>query len=133
LPTADQPRSAETHPAREPGADPGCPHALHPESRTIKILYKGRGRSTALLAESGQMDQLVDLGAVTAELHARRAGWEGLGVQVGTFTWRDAQATWSQPIVSDRALVADPESLGMTLEAAPGRYGELVPFILFDQ
>jgi hypothetical protein len=72
------------------------------------------------------MDRLVDLDAVAAELRARRAGWEGLGLQVSTFTWRDAQAPWPQPIVTDRALVTDPESLGMTMEAAPGRYAELV-------
>jgi hypothetical protein len=63
---------------------------------------------------------------VVAELRARRAGWEGRGPQAGAFTWRDAEASWPQPIVTDRALVADPESLGMTVDAAPGRYAELV-------
>lgn len=72
------------------------------------------------------MDRLVDLDAVAAELHTRRAGWEGRGLQVGAFTWRDAQAPWPQPIVTDRALVADPESLGMTMDAAPSRHAELV-------
>ena len=72
------------------------------------------------------MDRLVDLDAVAAELRSRRAGWEGCGLQVGAFTWRDAQAPWPQPIVTDRALVADPESLGMTMEAAPDRCAGLV-------
>ena len=48
------------------------------------------------------------------------------GLKVGAFTWRDAQAPWPQPIVTDRALVADPESLGMTMDASPGHYAELV-------
>ena len=72
------------------------------------------------------MDRLVDLDAVAAELQARRPGWESRGLKVGAFTWRDAQAPWPQPIVTDRALVADPESLGMTMDASPGHYAELV-------
>ena len=72
------------------------------------------------------MDQLVDLDAVGAELRARCAGWGCRGLKVGAFTWRDAEASWPQPIVTNGALVADPESLGMTMEAAPGHYAELV-------
>jgi hypothetical protein len=72
------------------------------------------------------MDRLVDLDAVAAELQARRPGWESRGLKVGAFTWRDAQALWPQPIVTDRALVADPESLWMTMDASPGHYAELV-------
>jgi hypothetical protein len=72
------------------------------------------------------MDRLVDLDAVAAELHARRARWESRGLKIGAFTWRDAQAPWPQPIGTDRALVADPESLGITMDAAPSRYAELV-------
>ena len=68
------------------------------------------------------MDRLVDLDAVAAELQARRPGWESRGLKVGAFTWRDAQALWPQPIVTDRALVADPESLGMTMDASPGHF-----------
>lgn len=36
---------------------------------------------------------------------------------VGEFTWRDAAAQWPQSIVTDRASVIDPESLGMTFNA----------------
>jgi hypothetical protein len=72
------------------------------------------------------VDRLVDLDLVVAELQARRSGWESRGLDVGDFTWRDGQAAWPQPIVTDRALVAEPESLGMTMEAAPDRLAELV-------
>ena len=72
------------------------------------------------------MDRLVDLDLVVAELQARRAGWESRGLDVGAFTWRDAQADWPQPIVTDRARVAEPESLGMIMEASPDRLAQLV-------
>jgi hypothetical protein len=63
------------------------------------------------------MDRLVDLDAVFVELSRRRPEWARQGLGVGEFTWRDAVATWPQPIVSDRALVTDPESLGMSISA----------------
>jgi len=72
------------------------------------------------------MDRLVDLDAVAAELRARRGGWEARGLQVGAFTWRDAHASWPQPIVTDRALLVDPESLGLTMDAGPDRFAGLV-------
>ena len=72
------------------------------------------------------MDRLVDLDLVVAELQARRAGWESRGLDVGAFTWLDAQAAWPQRILTDRARVAEPESLGVTMEAAPDRFAELV-------
>lgn len=74
----------------------------------------------------GVLELIAGSEAVAAELHARRAGWESRGLQVSAFTWRYAQAPWPQPIVTDRALAADPESLGMTMDGAPGRYAELV-------
>jgi hypothetical protein len=76
--------------------------------------------------DNRQVDRLVDLDAVVAILDARRAGWKSRGLQVGAFTWRDAQALWPKPIVTDRALVADPESLGMKMDAPAGRFAELV-------
>jgi hypothetical protein len=78
--------------------------------------------------DNHQVDRLVDLDAVAAELQAGRARWESRGLEIGAFTWRDAEAPWPQPIVTDRALVADPEFLGMTMDAAPSRYAELAPW-----
>jgi hypothetical protein len=45
---------------------------------------------------------------------------------VGEFTWRDAAAAWPQPIVTDRESVADPESLGVILDAGGGAEAVLV-------
>jgi hypothetical protein len=72
------------------------------------------------------MQRLVDLDAVAAQLQARRAQWAARGLKVGAFTWRDAQAPWPQPIVSDRELVSEPESLGLTMSASADREAELV-------
>lgn len=72
------------------------------------------------------MDRLVDLDLVAAELQAPRAEWESHALEVGAFTWRDGQAPWPQPIVTERALVTDPESLGMTMNAGPDLSAQLV-------
>lgn len=54
LPTADQPRSEETYPPREPGADPGLSACPAPGIRDHRDLLQRRSRFTALLAETGQ-------------------------------------------------------------------------------
>lgn len=72
------------------------------------------------------MDRLVDLDLVLVELSQRRPKWTQLGLVVGEFTWRDAAASWPQPIVTDRASVIDPESLGMTFHAGGGADALLV-------
>jgi len=74
----------------------------------------------------GGMDRLVDLDAVAAELTRRRPEWVAGGLTVGKFTWRDAEAAWPQPIVTDRATVADPESLGLVFGGMGGDEAELV-------
>jgi hypothetical protein len=63
------------------------------------------------------------------ELRARRVKWERRGLEIGAFTWRDAQASWPQPIVTDRSLVAEPESLGIKMDAGPDRFAELVLWV----
>ena len=72
---------------------------------------------------------MVDLDLVAAELQARRVEWERRGLEVGAFTWRDAQASWPHPIVIDRSVVAEPESLGMRMEAGPDRFAKLVLWV----
>jgi len=77
-------------------------------------------------ADNRSMDRLIDLDAVAAELMRRRPEWVRRGLAVGEFTWRDTVAAWPQPIVTDRAAVADPESLGLVFRGAGGGEAELV-------
>jgi hypothetical protein len=63
------------------------------------------------------VERVVDLDAVVTELLKRRGAWQEAGIVAGPETWRDASAEWPQPIVSDRALVKDPESLCLILRA----------------
>jgi hypothetical protein len=72
------------------------------------------------------VDRVVDLDAVLVELTRRRPEWTRRGLVVGDFTWRDAAAAWPQPIVTDRESVADPESLGLTIDAGGGAEALLV-------
>jgi hypothetical protein len=72
------------------------------------------------------MDRLVDLDAVAAVLVQRRPQWVAGGLTVSELTWRDASAAWPQPIVTDRAAVADPESLGLVMRGTGGDEAELV-------
>jgi hypothetical protein len=75
------------------------------------------------------VDRLVDLDLVLGELSQRRSEWTQRGLVVGEFTWRDAAASWPQPIVADRGLVVDPESLGMTFKAGESTEARLVLWI----
>lgn len=68
----------------------------------------------------------LDPDQVARELTGLRPGWAEHGITAGQLTWRDARATWPQPIVTDRAAVADPESVGMILTAANGNEAILV-------
>ena len=58
------------------------------------------------------MDHLVDLDELASRLEPVLAEWARTA-QVGPLTWRDEQASWPQPITTDRASVAVPESLGV--------------------
>jgi hypothetical protein len=68
----------------------------------------------------------LDLDQVASTLASLRPGRTGQGLTAGPLTWRDARASWPQPLVTDRSLVAEPESVGLTLTAADGREGHLV-------
>ena len=60
------------------------------------------------------MDHVIDLDELARRLTRLRPEWER-NAQVGPFTWRDEQAPWPQPIMTDRAAVKVPESLGVRL------------------
>jgi hypothetical protein len=68
----------------------------------------------------------LDLDQVARELTGLQPGWAEHGITAGQLTWRDAGATWPKPIVTSRATVAEPESVGMTLTAANGNEAILV-------
>ncbi|MGW6782852.1 hypothetical protein [Streptomyces sp. NPDC054987] len=61
---------------------------------------------------------------VAAVVAGRTVGWRSVGLEVGQVTWRDAEASWPQPLETDRARVHDPDSVGVVIsgpgEAASG-------------
>ncbi|WP_031079021.1 hypothetical protein [Streptomyces sp. NRRL S-118] len=65
------------------------------------------------------MDRVVDLDEVAAVLAGRTVGWESAGLEVSQVTWRDAEASWPQPLETDRARVHDPDSVGVVI-SGPG-------------
>ncbi|MBN6035869.1 hypothetical protein [Amycolatopsis sp. 195334CR] len=60
------------------------------------------------------MEHLIDLDELVDRLRTAADQWRA-HAEVGPFTWRDERAEWPQPIVTDRASVAVPESLGFWL------------------
>jgi hypothetical protein len=68
----------------------------------------------------------LDLDQVAALLAGLRPGWTSQGLTVRPLTWRDARASWPQPLHTDRSKVAEPESVGLRLTAADGREARLV-------
>ncbi|MDN3297251.1 hypothetical protein QWM81_25055 [Streptomyces ficellus] len=65
------------------------------------------------------MDRVVDLDEVAAVVAGRTVGWRLAGLEVGQVTWRDAEASWPQPLETDRARVHDPDSVGVVI-SGPG-------------
>ena len=68
----------------------------------------------------------LDLDQVAPLLAALRPAWTRQLLIVRPFTWRDARASWPQPLHTDRSKVAEPESVGLRLTAADGREARLV-------
>jgi hypothetical protein len=64
------------------------------------------------------VEHLVDLDVLADRLRAVIEEWK-VRARVEPLTWRDEQASWPQPIVSDRASVEVPESLGIKLWRDP--------------
>ncbi|MFE3558703.1 hypothetical protein ACFXKW_28165 [Streptomyces sp. NPDC059193] len=61
------------------------------------------------------MDRVVDLDEVAAVLGGQMEGWRSAGLEVGQVTWRDAEASWPQPLETDRARVHEPDSVGVAI------------------
>lgn len=68
----------------------------------------------------------VDLDAVAAGIWSRIETWTRAGLDVSALTWRDARASWPQPLPTERAEVIEPESVGVIVRATDGRSVELV-------
>jgi hypothetical protein len=68
----------------------------------------------------------LNLDQVAAVLASLRPGWTRQGLTAGPLTWRDARASWPKPLLTDRSLVAEPESVGLALTAADGRTGRMI-------
>ncbi|MFB7361310.1 hypothetical protein [Streptomyces hydrogenans] len=64
------------------------------------------------------MGRVIDLDEAAAVLARRRTGWQAAGLEVGPLTWRDAEASWPQPLETDRTRVLDPESVGVVVSGA---------------
>lgn len=71
------------------------------------------------------MEHLVDLDELAARLGSTVEQWRKRAT-VGPLTWRDENASWPQPIVTDRTAVEVPESLGIRLSLDPDDEMEVV-------
>ncbi|MDG5805800.1 hypothetical protein P9869_24705 [Streptomyces ossamyceticus] len=74
------------------------------------------------------MDRVVDLDEVAAVVAGRTVGWRSAGLEVGQVTWRDAEASWPQPLETDRARVNDPDSVGVVISGPGGAELSIVLF-----
>ncbi|QXE39517.1 hypothetical protein KQY30_31315 [Streptomyces sp. GMY02] len=61
------------------------------------------------------MDRVVDLDDAAVILAERAVSWTSAGLEVSRSTWRDAEASWPQPLETDRARVHDPDSVGVVI------------------
>ncbi|MEV7867239.1 hypothetical protein AB0P17_14320 [Streptomyces sp. NPDC088124] len=61
------------------------------------------------------MERVVDLDQAAAVIDERAAGWLRAGLEVGRMTWRDEAAPWPQRFETDRAIVRDPDSVGVLI------------------
>lgn len=71
------------------------------------------------------MENLIDLDALVKRLESTAETWRQ-SAQVQPFTWRDAEADWPQPIVTDRSSVRVAEALGIRLDSDPDNELEVV-------
>ncbi|MFE3628889.1 hypothetical protein [Streptomyces goshikiensis] len=71
------------------------------------------------MSDDPVMNRMVDLDEVAVILASRVPGWRSAGLEVGQVTWRDTEASWPQPLETDRAQVLDPDSVGVAI-SGPG-------------
>jgi hypothetical protein len=71
---------------------------------------------------------VIDLDAAAREIDARRERWTRAGLSVGPLTWRDEAEEWPQTLKTDRAVVVDPDSIGVVIDRDTWRPGEIILF-----
>jgi hypothetical protein len=81
--------------------------------------------SASVDSENVVVEHLIDLDALVTRLASTVEVWRRSS-RVQPFTWRDAEADWPQPIVTDRSSVRVPESLGIRLDREPDDELEIV-------
>ncbi|MFJ7280218.1 hypothetical protein [Kitasatospora sp. NPDC098663] len=68
------------------------------------------------------MERVIDLDQAAAVIAERAERWLAAGLKVGQVTWRDETARWPRQLETDRALVRDPDSVGVLI-SGPGDAG----------
>ncbi|MGI5339164.1 hypothetical protein ACQEVS_18135 [Streptomyces sp. CA-181903] len=61
------------------------------------------------------MDRTIDLDQAAAAITERFPYWETMGLKARPLTWRDETARWPRPLLTERAAVHDPDSVGLVL------------------
>ncbi|MEU3923491.1 hypothetical protein [Streptomyces sp. NPDC029004] len=74
------------------------------------------------------VERVVDLDEAAAAIAERAARWPAAGLRAGRLTWRDEAAPWPQQLETDRALVRDPDSLGVLVSGPAGAELSVVLF-----
>ncbi|MFF3359405.1 hypothetical protein ACFYWN_44125 [Streptomyces sp. NPDC002917] len=70
------------------------------------------------------MDDVIGLDSAAAEITARFPVWSASGLSPRLVIWRDEFASWRQRLESGRALVTDPDSIGVCIQGT-GEWAEL--------
>lgn len=66
--------------------------------------------------DSWSMDYVIDLDSAATEITARLPAWSASGLTPCPTTWMDGLAPWPQRLETDRALIADPYSIGLRIQ-----------------
>ncbi len=73
------------------------------------------------------VERWIDLDQVAGLISRHTLAWEQAGLVVGALTWRDVGVPWPYPVKTDRAEVADADSVGVAVRKQE-QEGRLVIF-----
>lgn len=117
----------------ETGYEDGAYHlpSGHPEAGESVVAAWARACSRLVGDEAKMlpMERIIDLDQAAAEITSRLPVWTACGLRPTPITWRDETAPWPQPLETDRALVTDPDSVGVRIQNADE--SKIVSFVLF--